>query len=180
MMKMAKSIAIAFAISGILAFAHPVAVNAAGTGGCDSFAWPLKTELEWMKAADSEAAQSGGKLAAPPAKAIALTLQPADAVKFEVAPTGNGKAESGKAFGGIITFDGVAEPGLYQVSLSGPGWIDVVQGGKALETEAHTGKSDCEGLRKSVRFKIGAGPFAVQLNGVPEAAVKLAVRRADE
>lgn len=179
MMRIAQKIAAAIAISGILACAHPAAVYAAGTGGCDSFAWPLKTELEWMKAADSEAAQSGGKLAAPPAKAIALTLQPADAVTFEVAPTGKGKAEAGKAFGGIITFDGVAEPGLYQVSLSGPGWIDVVQDGKALETEAHTGKSDCEGLRKSVRFKIGAGPFAVQLNGVPEAAIKLAVRRAD-
>lgn len=178
-MKMTKTIAIAVAVAAFASFAMPSAGYAAGTGGCESFAWPLKTELDWMKATDSEAAQSGATFTAPPAKAIAVTLQPADAVTFDVAPTGKGKAESGKAFGGIITFDGVAEPGLYQVSLSGPGWIDVVQGGKALETEAHTGKSDCEGLRKSVRFKIGAGPFVVQLNGVPEASIKLAIRRAE-
>lgn len=157
----------------------PAAGWAAGTGGCDSFEWPLKTELEWMKAADSEAAQSGASFAAPPAKAIALTLQPADAVKFDIAPTGKGKAEAGKAFGGIVKFDGVPAPGLYQVSLSGPGWIDVVQDGKALQTEAHTGKSDCDGLRKSVRFKIRAGPFAVQLNGVPAEAIKIAIRAAN-
>lgn len=162
------------------ASAWPVAVQAAGTGGCDSFAWPLKTEIAWMTAAESDAVQSGATLTAPPAKAISLTLQPAGATKFDVAPTGKGKAEDGKAFAGILKFEGVAAPGLYQVSLSHPGWIDVVQDGKALETEAHTGKSDCEGLRKSVRFKIGAGPFSVQLNGVPVDAIKITVRAADE
>lgn len=168
-----------FAVAIFLASAWSNQGFAAGTGGCESFAWPLKTELAWMTAPDSDAAQSGVTLAAPPLKAIALTLQPVDAVKFDVAPTGKGKAEEGKAFGGVLKFDGVAEPGLYQVSLSGPGWIDVIQNGKALATEAHTGKSDCEGLRKSVRFEIGAGPFAVQLNGVPGDSIKIAIRRAD-
>lgn len=162
-----------------LALLAPLKAHAAGTGGCESFAWPMKTELEWMKASDSEAVSSGATLAAPPAKAIVLALQPSDSVTFEIAPTGKGKAEPGKGFGGVVKFEGVAEPGLYQVSLSGPGWIDVVQSGKALATEAHTGKSDCEGLRKSVRFNIGAGPFAVQLNGVPNDAIKISVRRAD-
>lgn len=175
-MTISKRFAIAAFVGCVLS---PASGWAAGSGGCDSFEWPLKTELEWMKAADSAAAQSGATLAAPPAKAIALTLQPVDAVKFDIVPAGKGKAEGDKAFGGIIKFEGVTAPGLYQISLSGPGWIDVVQDGKALATEAHTGKSDCDGLRKSVRFKIGPGPFAVQLNGVPDDVIKIAIRTAD-
>lgn len=175
-MVVAKHVA---AVSFVLALFLPLPANAAGTGGCASFAWPIKTELEWMHASDSEAVKSGATLTVPPAKAIALALQPSDTVTFEVPPTGKPKGDADKTFAGLVKFEGVAEAGLYQVSLSGPGWIDVVQGGKALATEAHTGKSDCEGLRKSVRFNIGAGPFAVQLNGVPGDAIKIAVRRAD-
>lgn len=174
-MKFSNGVAIAILTC---AAAWPITGHAAGTGGCESFAWPLKVEIDWMQSADSAAVASGATLAAPPAKAIALTLQPTDVVKFDVAPSGKPKGDAAKTFAGIVKFDGVAAPGLYQVSLSSPGWIDVVQDGKTLETQAHTGKSDCEGLRKSVRFNIGAGPFAVQINGAPNAEIKIAVRNA--
>lgn len=166
-------------VCAVFAVVSPVASLAAGTGGCESFAWPLKTEIEWMQAADSQPAASGATLSAPPAKAISLALLPSESVKFALAPTGKPKGDAAKTFGGLVTFEGVPAAGLYQVSLSGPGWIDVIQDGKALETVAHTGKSDCEGLRKSLRFNIGAGPFVVQLNGVQSESVKLAVRAAN-
>ena len=88
-------------------------VNAAEPGGCDAFAWPIATELQWMKATDNEAVASGAKLATPPEKAIALTLQPMSAVTFPVAPTSRRKANP-NAFGGIVNFDGAPAPGLYQ------------------------------------------------------------------
>jgi hypothetical protein len=68
-------------------------ICAAEPGGCDAFAWPIATELQWMKATDNEAVASGAKLATPPEKAIALTLQPMSAVTFPVAPTSRRKGQ---------------------------------------------------------------------------------------
>ena len=155
------------------------AAGAAETGGCDTFAWPIATELQWMKASDSEAVTSGAKLAAPPAKAISLTLLPMTDVSFPVAPTSRKKGNAAETFGGIVNFDGVAEPGLYQVTTETAGWVDVVQDGKALKPSAHTGKMDCDGVRKSVRFEIGPGPFSVELSGFAKDAAKFSIRRAE-
>ena len=155
------------------------AATAAETGGCESFAWPLSTEIAWMNASESETILSGAKLAAPPNNAISMTLLPVAKVSFQVAPTGKPKGDTAEAFGGIAFFDGASGAGLYQVSLSGPGWIDVVQNGAALSPKAHSGKSDCVAVRKSVRFEIGAGPFSVQLSGVPKDRIKIAIRRAE-
>ena len=151
---------------------------AAGTGGCESFEFPLVTELQWMKADEALAATSGTKLEALPAKAVALTLLPTAQVTFEVPPTGKRKNKPEDAFAASLGFT-IAEPGLYQISLSGPGWVDVIQNGAALKSTAHTGKSDCEGLRKSVRFDLVAGPVTIQLADVPAAQIRLTIRKAD-
>ena len=159
--------------------ATPLTANAVETGGCESFAWLLATELQWLKAADSETVTSGAKLPSPTAKAIALSLLPVGKVSFPVAPTSKPKAGAAEAFGGIVDFDGSAAPGLYQVTLATIGWVDVVQNGKALHPSAHTGKSDCDGARKSVRFEIEPGPFSIELSGVTKDAIKFAIRRAE-
>jgi hypothetical protein len=153
-------------------------ICAAEPGGCDAFAWPIATELQWMKATDNVAVASGAKLATPPEKAIALTLQPMSAVTFPVAPTSRRKANP-NAFGGIVNFDGAPAPGLYQITLPVAGWIDVLQNGTALRSSAHTGKTDCDGARKSVRFEIGPGPFSLALSGFSEDTVKFVIRRAE-
>jgi len=157
----------------------PLQANAAETGGCESFAWPLSTELQWLKAADSETLTSGATLPSPPAKAIALSLLPVSKVSFPVAPTSKRKAGAAEAFGGILNFDGAAQPGLYQVTIASGGWVDVVQNGKALHPSAHTGKSDCDGARKSVRFEIEPGPFSIELSGIAKDTIKFAIRRAE-
>lgn len=154
-------------------------VMAAGTGGCDSFAFPLTTELGWMQAADAAPAASGAKLDAPPASAIAVTLSPAAEVKLVVPPTGKPKNKPEESFAAILDIANVPSAGLYQVSLSGPGWIDVIQDGAALKAGEHTGKSDCEGLRKSVRFDLKAGPATLQLSDVPANALRITIRKAD-
>jgi hypothetical protein len=162
------------------AFALPLrASGAAETGGCDAFAWPIATELRWMKASDREAVTSGAKLAAPPAKAIALKLMPMTEVSFPVAPTSRKKGNPAETFSGVVTFDGAAEPGLYQVTTETAGWVDVAQDGKALKSSAHTGKTDCDGVRKSVRFEISPGPFSIELSGFAKDTAKFSIRRAE-
>lgn len=167
-------------LASAVALALPFcAANAAETGGCDAFAWPIATELKWMKTSDNDAVTSGAKLSTPPAKAIPLTLMPMTEVSFPVAPTSRKKGNAGETFGGIVNFDGAAEPGVYQVTIDTAGWVDVVQNGKALRSSAHTGKVDCDGVRKSVRFDIGSGPFSIELSGFAKDAIKFAIRRAE-
>ncbi|WP_245279894.1 hypothetical protein [Hyphomicrobium sp. 99] len=152
---------------------------AAETGGCESFPWPIKTELQWMKASDSQAVKSGAKLPTPPEKALALSLEPMSAVSFPVAPTGKLKPE-GDVFGGFVNFDSPSSaPGLYQVTLQTPGWVDVVQDGKSLKPTAHSGKSDCDGVRKTLRFNLDPGPFTIQFSNIKKDSIKFAIRQAE-
>jgi hypothetical protein len=171
-MKFSQSICIAICAAALIT---PLSAYADEKGGCDDFAWSVKTELQWMKAADSEAVTSGAKLQAAPAKAITLALQPMDKVAFPVAPTSRKKPAA--ANGGFITFDSIGEPGTYQVSLAARGWIDIIQDGKPLKSSAHTGKSECDGVRKSVRFPIAPGPVVIEISGVEKDSIKLTVRR---
>lgn len=157
--------------------AWPAAAGAADTGGCDSFAWPLAKELAWLKHDDPIAVASGGEIASPPDRAIALALKPAGEAQLPVVPSGKPKAKPDTAYGGWVTFAGPTKPGIHQVTLATGGWVDVVQKGTALEATAHTGKTDCDGMRKSVRFDIGAGPFSVQFSGVPQDTIRFTLSR---
>ncbi len=149
------------------------------TGGCTSFAWPITTELQWIKATDSQAVASGAKLPSPPAKAMALSLEPMSAVTFPVAPTGRMKPE-GDVYGGIVSFDSPSSaPGLYQVTMQTGGWVDVIQDGKALKPTAHSGKSDCDGVRKTIRFNLDPGPFVVEFSNIKKDSMKFTIRQAD-
>ena len=157
----------------------PIGAGAAETGGCESFTWPIATDLQWLKSGDSEALASGAKLVAPPEKAIALALQPMSKVSFPVAPTSRSTSDAAEAFGGFIDIEGVPAAGLYQVTIATSGWVDIVQNGKTLKPTAHTGKSDCEGARKSLRFAIGSGPFSVELSNIKKETIKFSIRRAE-
>jgi hypothetical protein len=151
---------------------------AASEGGCQSFDFPVATELQWLRQPDAEPVSSGATLPSPPAKALAAALKPVAEVSYTLPP--EGKAKDGEtAYGATVAIEKAGGPGLYQVSLSAKGWIDVVQDGKAVKSAAHSGKSDCEGLRKSVRFDLKDGPFVVQISGVSAPSIKLTIRKAD-
>jgi hypothetical protein len=175
-MKIAGRLHIAMCIAVLAA---PLPAAAAEMGGCESFAWPIATELQWMKASGDEAVASGAKIETLPGKAIALSLVPMDKISFPVAPTSRRKNNDASRYGGIVEFEGVSEPGVYQISLPTTGWIDVVQNGKALKSLAHTGKSDCDGIRKSVRFRLDPGPFSIEISGIAKDSIKFAIRRGE-
>lgn len=175
-MKMQRSIWAAIAAAACLV---PLNAYAAEPGGCETFAWAIATELQWLKAADSEAVASGATLKEPPAKAIALSLLPMEQVKFTADQSRRRKEADKTQFGGAVTFENVGEPGIYQISLPIRSWVDVVQDGKTLKSAAHTSKTDCDGVRKSIRFAMGQGPVTVEISGIPSDTVKFVIRRGD-
>ena len=65
--------------------------------------------------------------------------------------------------------------GLYTVSLSSGGWLDVVQDGHFLKPVAFSGATDCDGIRKTVKYELSASPFVRQVSGTRENAISIAI-----
>lgn len=171
--------ALLFAVAAVLALGETALAQPATDPNCDAFAWPVKTELNWMAAPDPLPLETGATVAAIPAKAIAVTLKPTAEVTLAVRPSGAPKVVAEQTFAGLFVFDRVPKPGLYQVSLSVRGWIDVIQNAQPLKDVAHTGMKDCEPLHKSVRFEIGDGPITLQLSSMPDAHARVVIREAE-
>jgi hypothetical protein len=52
-----------------------------------------------------------------------------------------------------------------------------VQDGKRLNSIASTGATGCAGVRKSVKFELGAAPFTAQFSGIEANSVGVAISR---
>jgi len=59
------------------------------------------------------------------------------------------------------------------------GWVDVVQDGRTSKPTAFSGATDCEGLRKLVRYELAAGELLLQISGVSADTITLAILPAD-
>ena len=68
-----------------------------------------------------------------------------------------------------------AKAGLYTVSLSGGAWVDVVQDGHALKPVAFSGATDCDGIRKTMKYQLSAQPFVLQVSGAKDNSVSIAI-----
>ena len=132
--------------------------------GCAKFAWPLDKERAALAAPDKETVKAGDTLAAWPKAALAVTLRPGPDGDLAMPPERKPKAETG--YGGVIRLPAPGKAGVYQVALSDEAWVDVVQDGRYLRSVAHSGRTDCPGLRKVVRFELSAAPVVLQLSGV--------------
>lgn len=165
--------------AGLVAFILNYAVSPgfAQDAGCDKFAWPLTRERALFAAPGKRALTAGAELPAFPNEAIALSLKPAAQATFALPPERKSKLENW--FGGAVRFPAPEKGGVYQVTLSQEAWIDVVQDGRYARSIGSTGRSDCSGLRKSVRFELNATPFVVQLSGVATESVDMAISRGD-
>ena len=65
--------------------------------------------------------------------------------------------------------------GTYKITLSTEGWIDVEQNGQTVKSTAFSGAQGCEGVRKSVKFELAARPLTIELSGVPDNTIEIAV-----
>jgi hypothetical protein len=140
--------------------------------GCDKFKWPIERERAALTAPDRMKLVSGGDVAALPSTGITLALRaPAEARL----PTPPERAPKEGTFAGFANFKTAPKAGLYSISLSAGGWLDVVQDGRFLKPKAHSGAADCDGIRKTVKFELEAKPFMVQVSGIKEEAVSVAI-----
>jgi len=146
---------------------------------CSGFKWPVDTEVGWLKAGGDIELKSGAEIAEAPAKAITLELEPAKSASLAATPGVKAQAIGADAYSGWFKIGGGLKPGLYKVSLSTNGWIDVVQGGALIPSHGFSGQRECTVIHKSVRYEIGAGPVVVQIAGAPQQRVRLTVSPAN-
>jgi hypothetical protein len=140
--------------------------------GCDKFKWNIDHERAALTAPDRVKLASGAELAALPSTGITLGLSaPADA-KLPSPPE---RAPKEGTFAGFAAFKTPPKPGIYTISLSAGGWVDLVQDGHALKPKAYSGATDCDGIRKTMKYDLGASPFVLQISGTRENAVSVAI-----
>jgi hypothetical protein len=140
--------------------------------GCDKFKWGIERERAALTAPDRVKLTSGGELAALPATGMTLALQaPADARL----PTPPERAPKDGTFAGFTSIKTAPKAGIYTVSLSAGGWVDLVQDGHFLKPRAFSGATDCDGIRKTMKYQIGASPFVLQVSGTRENSVSIAI-----
>lgn len=149
------------------------ALAAEEPSGCDKFKWNIEHARAALTAADRAKLNSGSELTALPATGVTIALvAPADAKL----PTPPERAPKDGTFAGLAKFPAVPKAGSYTVSLSNGAWIDLVQDGHFLKPTAFSGATDCEGIRKTVKFDLTAAPFVLQISGVRENSLSVVIQ----
>ena len=143
------------------------------TLGCEKFKWSIARERTWF-AASPKSVAAGAELTSTES-AYLVALVAGDASGFAVAPD---RAPKPGAFGGVLK-GVIVKPGLYQITLSDEAWIDVVQNGASVKSKDFSGKKDCPGVRKSVRFDLVAGPATLQISNADVAKMMVAIAPAE-
>lgn len=144
--------------------------------GCDKFKWPIERERAALTAPDRVKLASGGELAALPSTGMTLALRvPADAKL----PTPPERAPKEGTLAGFASFKNAPKAGLYTISLSVGGWLDVVQDGHFLKPTAFSGATDCDGIRKTMKYELSASPFVLQVSGSKEDSISIAILPAE-
>lgn len=158
-------------ILAVLALGTTSALAAEEPSGCDKFKWPIERERAALTAPDRARLASGSEQPALPASAITLGLvAPADAKL----PTPPERAPKDGTFAGFTSIK-TAKAGLYTISLSTGAWVDVVQGGHVLKPAAFSGATDCEGIRKTMKYQLSAQPFVLQVSGARDNSLSIAI-----
>lgn len=140
--------------------------------GCDKFKWPIDRERAALTAPDRARLNSGAELTALPATGVTLGLVAPANAKL---PTPPERAPKEGTFAGFASVKAVPKAGLYTVSLSSGGWLDVVQDGHFLKPVAFSGATDCDGIRKTVKFELSASPFVLQISGTKDNSISIAI-----
>ncbi len=140
--------------------------------GCDKFKWNIDRERAALTAPDRTELASGGEIAALPSTGMMLPLSAAAEAKLPAPP---GRAPKEGTFAGFASFKAPPKAGIYTVSLSAGGWVDVVQDGHALKPKAFSGATDCDGIRKTMKYEISASPFVLQVSGIKENSISIAI-----
>jgi hypothetical protein len=161
-----------FLVVALLLLGAAPAWAAEEPSGCDKFKWPIERERAALTAPDRARLSSGNELAALPSSGITLALvAPADAKL----PTPPERAPKEGTFAGFTSVKAAPKAGLYTISLSAGGWVDVVQDGHFVKPKGFSGATDCDGIRKTMKYELSASPFVLQVSGAKENSVSIAI-----
>lgn len=159
--------------AGALAAARPA--TAAEPSGCNGFKWPIAREQAVLTGPASKV-ETGATIEVA-AKAVRLALGPQADAKLPSPPERLPKEPDSVAnrFAGYVRIDKIPAPGTYTVALSAASWLDAIQDGKMLKPAAFSGATDCEGIRKVVKFDLQGGPLLLQVSSVTANEIVLTV-----
>ena len=135
--------------------------------GCETYTWNLAREFAALEVPGKSIVASGSadgkKRWIATGRHYAASLRPQPEVKFAATP---GRARNPEnAAAGLLHFRS-GKAGRYRISLSSHHWIDVIDGGKPLDSIAHEGRGGCERLHKVVEFDLPAHrAITIQLSG---------------
>ena len=141
--------------------------------GCDKFKWPIDHARAALTAPDRAKLASGTEQAALPSTGITLALVTPGDAKL---PTPPERAPKDGTFAGFTSFKTAPKAGLYTISLSAGAWVDVVQDGHFLKPKAFSGATDCDGIRKTMKYELSASPFVLQVTGARENSISVAIQ----
>ena len=140
--------------------------------GCDKFKWAIEHERAALTAPDRVKLVSGGELPALPSTGMTLALRTPAEAKLPSPPE---RAPKAGTFAGFASFKSPPKAGTYTVSISAGGWVDVVQDGHFLKPKAFSGATDCDGIRKTMKYEISVSPLVLQISGIKEDSVSIAI-----
>ena len=140
--------------------------------GCDKFKWPIDRERAALTAPDRAKLASGSEQAALPSTGITLALVAPGDAKL---PTPPERAPKDGTFAGFTSIKAAPKAGLYTISLSAGAWVDVVQDGHFLKPKAFSGATDCDGIRKTMKYELSASPFVLQVSGSKDNSISMAI-----
>ncbi|CAN5283946.1 hypothetical protein BH10PSE10_BH10PSE10_04120 [soil metagenome] len=157
------------AVSALQGYSHALAQEPVG---CDKFKWNVKHERAALAKAGAPKLASGSDLTGALPQTITLDLKPPANAKLPSPPE---RAPKPDTFAGFTMVKAIPANGVYSISLSAAAWIDVLQNGGFVKPKAFSGVTGCDGIRKAVKFDLVAGPAIIQISGVAEPAVKMAI-----
>ena len=125
-----------------------------------------------LTAPDRVKLASGGELTALPSTGVTLALVAPSEAKLLSPPE---RAPKEGTFAGFASIKTAPKAGLYTVSLSSGGWVDVVQDGHFLKPKAFSGATDCGGIRKTMKYELSASPLVLQVSGTKDNSISIAI-----
>jgi hypothetical protein len=147
------------------------AFGAEEPSGCDKFKWSIEHERVALTAPERAKLATGSEQAALPATAFTLGLVPPAEAKL---PTPPERAPKDGTFAGFTSIK-APKAGLYTISLSSGAWVDVVQDGHFLRPVAFSGATDCDGIRKTMKYQLSDKPLVLQISGARDNSLSIAI-----
>ena len=162
-------------IAALLLLSTAPVLAAEEPSGCDKFKWPIERERAALTASDRAKLASGSEQTTLPSSAITLGLVVPGEARLPMPPE---RAPKDGTFAGFTSIK-APKAGLYTISLSAGAWVDVVQDGHFLKPVAFSGATDCDGIRKTVKYELSGQPFVLQVSGAKDNSLSIAILPAE-